>query len=439
MNNLNINIRKNIFKILFDNEKKSIRVDYLLSSNSINSNFSDDEIRFMHNIVFGVIRHKTKLDYFISKFYNGKYKKLLIKYKTILRIGVYQLFYVNSVPSYAAVNSTVDLCKSIDKKKCNLINAIMRKLSDNIDIKDEDINDLSIKYSQPNWMIDRWAINRSDKELLNLLKHNNTEPKIWFRINANKSSKSEIFEYLNKENIIYEKSKIIDIFFTSTNVQKILKSDLITNDLVSVQNPSNGLVVKLLNPKEKKVIFDGCSAPGGKMRYINEYTNGKSSINSYDIDNKRLEFPSQYLDKFPSQNINLHQADLSISKVESYDYGIIDVPCTGTGVLSKRVDLKWRRNFEHIKEMNQIQKSILENVSKYIKKGGALVYSTCSIEIEENWQIVENFLNSNTNFKLDNADKFISNKFVDNNGCLSIIPGTNGFDGVFAARIIKYD
>ncbi len=220
MNNLNINIRKNIFKILFDNEKKSIRVDYLLSSNSINSNFSDDEIRFMHNIVFGVIRHKTKLDYFISKFYNGKYKKLLIKYKTILRIGVYQLFYVNSVPSYAAVNSTVDLCKSIDKKKCNLINAIMRKLSDNIDIKDEDINDLSIKYSQPNWMIDRWAINRSDKELLNLLKHNNAEPKIWFRINANKSSKSEIFEYLNKENIIYEKSKIIDIFLLQPMYRK---------------------------------------------------------------------------------------------------------------------------------------------------------------------------------------------------------------------------
>ncbi len=439
MDSSNINIRKNIFKILFDNERKSVRIDHIFSSNYINDNFSDDEIRFIQNVVYGVLRHKTKLDYFIAKFYVGKYKKLLIKYKMILRIGVFQLFYVNSVPSYAAVNSTVDLCKSIDKSKCNLINAIMRKLSDNINIKDEDIDDLSIMYSQPNWMIDRWSKYLNKDELINLLKYNNSEPKIWFRINTLNEQKNKIFEYLEYKNIDYKKSDIINNYFTTNHVQKVLKSELIYNNLISVQNPSNGLVIHLLNPKDKKIIFDGCTAPGGKMRYINEYTLGNSIINSYDIDNKRLQLSKKYLNKFNYPNINLYQGDLSICKIQSYDYGLIDVPCTGTGVLSKRVDLKWRKKLKDIKEMNIIQRSILDNVSKYINKGGALVYSTCSIEKEENWELIENFLNSNTNFKLDSADKFISSKFVDSNGCLSILPSTQGLDGVFAARLIKDD
>ena len=439
MDSSNINIRKNIFKILFDNERKSVRIDHIFSSNYINDNFSDDEIRFIQNVVYGVLRHKTKLDYFIAKFYVGKYKKLLIKYKMILRIGVFQLFYVNSVPSYAAVNSTVDLCKSIDKSKCNLINAIMRKLSDNINIKDEDIDDLSIMYSQPNWMIDRWSKYLNKDELINLLKYNNSEPKIWFRINTLNEQKNKIFEYLEYKNIDYKKSDIINNYFTTNHVQKVLKSELIYNNLISVQNPSNGLVIHLLNPKDKKIIFDGCTAPGGKMRYINEYTLGNSIINSYDIDNKRLQLSKKYLNKFNYPNINLYQGDLSICKIQSYDYGLIDVPCTGTGVLSKRVDLKWRKKLKDIKEMNIIQRSILDNVSKYINKGGALVYSTCSIEKEENWELIENFLNLNTNFKLDSADKFISSKFVDSNGCLSILPSTQGLDGVFAARLIKDD
>ena len=236
-----------------------------------------------------------------------------------------------------------------------------------------------------------------------------------------------------------EQSDIIEPFFYTNSVQELLKSDIMISGLISVQNPANGLVVQLLNPQKDKVIFDGCSAPGGKMSYINEFTGGDNEINSYDNDKKRIQIPIKYIKKFNIKNVKYYNLDLSKDQIKPYDIGLIDVPCTGTGVLSKRVDLRWRRKPEDLKEMTLIQSSIINNVSKYIKDDGVLVYSSCSIEKEENWEIVYNFLNSNTDFKLDNADKFIPKKYVDKNGCLSILPSSNGLDGVFAARLIKND
>ena len=439
MINSDTSVRYQIFKILFENEINSVRIDYLLSPDALGDNFSDSEIRFIHKITYGIIRNKSKLDYYISKFYDGKFKKLLNKYKIILRIGVYQLFYMDSVPEYAAVNTTVDLCKRVDTSKSKLINAIMRKLSINNVIKNKDIKDMAIKYSHPKWMLDKWKKIFSDDQILKILKQNNQEPKIWFRVNTLKTSIKDIFDLLNKQNISFEQSDIIEPFFYTNSVQELLKSDIMISGLISVQNPANGLVVQLLNPQKDKVIFDGCSAPGGKMSYINEFTGGDNEINSYDNDKKRIQIPIKYIKKFNIKNVKYYNLDLSKDQIKPYDIGLIDVPCTGTGVLSKRVDLRWRRKPEDLKEMTLIQSSIINNVSKYIKDDGVLVYSSCSIEKEENWEIVYNFLNSNTDFKLDNADKFIPKKYVDKNGCLSILPSSNGLDGVFAARLIKND
>ena len=212
---------------------------------------------------------------------------------------------------------------------------------------------------------------------------------------------------------------------------------MINKDFVSVQNPSNGLVVKLLDPKKDKVIIDGCSAPGGKLKFINEITGGNEKIKCYDSDQKRLGIINNYLKKYKIINISCQTKNLANEKIEEFDLGLLDVPCSGTGVMSKRADLRWRRRPSDLKEMIQIQSSILANVAKYVKQSGVLVYSTCSIEEEENWQIIDNFLNSNSNFELDLANKFVPKQFVDNNGCLSILPNSYGLDGIFAARLIK--
>ena len=431
-----IKTRFQIFKILFDHEIKLIRIDYLLSDNNLFHDYNNDEIRFIHKITFGVLRHKSKIDYYISKYYKGNFKKLLIKHKIILRIGVYQLFYMDSTPNYAAVNTTVDLCKKIDKNKVNLVNAIMRKISQNSDKKDV-FSVLSIEYCHPKWLIDKWSKQWSDKKLIEFLKWNNKEPQIWFRINTLKTSKNEIHNFLKMKNIDFIQNDILKEYFTVGSTQKIIKSELMKNGLISVQNPASGLVVKLLNPKKNEIIFDGCAAPGGKSTYISELTAQNTQIHSYDNDENRIKVIESNLERLNINNIKCYKADLTTDSIPKYKLGLIDVPCSGTGVISKRIDIKWRRSMENIYEMINIQSKIIKNVSKYLDNEGILVYSTCSVEEEENWAIIDNFLNCNKNFRLDKADKFIPKEYVDNNGCLSIFPPIHNLDGIFAARLIK--
>ena len=426
-----------VYQILKDNELKSIRLDYLLSDRLISNDFSNSDLRFIHKLAYGVIRNKRTLDFHIEKTYDGKYKKLLTKFKILLRIGLYQIHYMNSVPDYASVNTVVELAKIIDKNKVGLVNAILRNLSKLDLIENENIDKLSIKFNHPDWMIDKWSKVHEKETLLSILEANNREPIIWFRINSLKTNQLEVKSILKNIGVEIELCSFIDNFFKSSSPQKVLKSELINKDFVSVQNPSNGLVVKLLDPKKGKVIIDGCSAPGGKLKFVNEITGGDEKIKCYDSNHKRLAIIDDYLKNHQINNISCHSKNLANEKIEEFDIGLLDVPCSGTGVMSKRADLRWRRKPSDLKEMVQIQSSILANVAKYAKQSGVLLYSTCSIEEEENWQIIDNFLNSNSNFELDLAHKFVPKQFVDEKGCLSILPNSYGLDGIFAARLIK--
>ena len=437
MNKADIKLRLVIFNILSKNEIKNKRIDYLLSDQSFFLCLDNNEISFIHNIIYGIIRNKSKLDFFISNFYDGNYKKLLIKYKIILRIGLYQILYVDSIPNYASVNSTVNLVKAIDKSKSNLINAIMRKFTLNNSFLHKPIDDISIEYSHPKWLLDKWSNSWSKSEIIDILRWNLLKPKVWFRVNSNKTSISEVLNILKEKKITYIFHDTLRVFFYCSNTQGVLKSYLMTDGYLSVQDPGNGLVVRLLNPKKSQIILDGCSAPGGKGIYINELTNGQANIDSYDNSITRLTKMKKRLELLNIKNIKCHIKDLEKDKVKYFENGLIDVPCTGTGVISKRVDLKWRRKLSDINEMALMQKNILSNTSEYLKVGGSIVYSTCSIEKEENWDIINNFLNSNNNFKLDRAEKYIPKRYVDKNGCLSIFPPKDNMDGIFAARLTK--
>ena len=437
MSKTDIKLRLIIFNILSKHELRNKRIDYLLSDQSFFLDLNNDEIRFIHNIIYGIIRNKSKLDFFVSQFYDGNYKKLLIKYKIILRIGLYQFLYVDSIPNYASVNSTVNLVKAIDKSKTNLINAIMRKFSLNNSFFNKPINDISIKYSHPKWLLNKWTSSWNNNEIIDILKWNLLKPKIWFRVNSNKTSINVVLDFLKEKKITYKIHDTLKVFFYCSDSQTLLKSNLMIEGYLSVQDPANGLVVRLLNPKISQTILDGCSAPGGKGIYINELTNGEANIDSYDNNIVRLAKMKKRLKSLNIRNIRCHIRDLEKEKVKYFEKGLIDVPCTGTGVISRRVDLKWRRKPSDINKMTLIQKNILYNISKYLNVGGSIVYSTCSIEKEENWEIINNFLNSNNNFKLDRAEKYIPSRYVDKNGCLSIFPPRDKMDGIFAARLTK--
>ena len=251
------------------------------------------------------------------------------------------------------------------------------------------ISDISIKYTHPKWFIDKWLKNWSKDEVVKLLKWNNSEPEIWFRINILKTSIKEIHKFLNSENIDFVENKILKEYFSTNSIQRILQSRLMKEGLLSVQNPANGLVVKLLDPKSNEIIFDGCAAPGGKAIAISEQVSNKGEVLAYDVSKKRLERLNNSISKQRIRNIKTEVKDSSKDILRDSSKMIADVPCLSTGTISKNVDLKWKKTVDDLDRLTNLQEQILNNSVKYLRLNGVIVYSTCSIEQEENWMLID--------------------------------------------------
>ena len=203
--------------------------------------------------------------------------------------------------------------------------------------------------------------------------------------------------------------------------------------MISIQSPLNGCISDLLRAKNGDTIIDGCAAPGSKGTYISNVA-PKSKILSIDINQNRMKLMKENINREQKRNIKLMLADLTKDSFDKVAKMILDVPCSGTGVVNRRADLKWKKSFSDISRNTKIQRKMLSNCSKYIKKGGILVYSTCSIEIEENQDIINNFLSDNKNFVLEDAADYVDNKIVYNK-MINVLPGMHELDGGFAARL----
>jgi len=364
-------------------------------------------------------------------------------FRILLRIGAYQLRYMDNVPDYAAVACTVQLAKEINLKLSGLTNAILRALIKkevNMPPKNKKSISLWSSYlSHPEWLIEKWIRDRDFNFAKSLAEWNNMTPLIWFRVNEINYSIRRFKNYLNKNEIKYVQFEPIKTFFKIDKAQLIINSELFKNGNISVQDPAAGLVVSLLNPIENETIIDACSAPGGKASYIAERLLNKGEIIAFDIDPDRIGRLKQMIERLQLKNIAINLLDITKNKIPMAEKILLDVPCSGTGVLSKRADIRWRRNIEDVLEMHLLQRNILWSAAQYIKKGGVIIYSTCSMEIEENWMVIEAFLKSHPTFTIDNAIKYVPEEYVDSKGAIFTYPPKHKIDGGFAVRMQKND
>ena len=222
-------------------------------------------------------------------------------------------------------------------------------------------------------------------------------------------------------------------FFSANNPYILIDSDLFNNGTISVQNPINSYIVDLLNPTSKDVIIDGCCAPGGKGTYMSLIAN-QGIIHSIDNSTKRLKKMKENIKRHKIKNIQTHCLDMTKDRLPYSDKILIDVPCTGTGVINRRVELRWKKNKKDLRKMMLIQKSILNNSAKYLKNDGIIVYSTCSIEEEENDFIIKDFIDKNKNFILEDASMFVPSEIIQNK-TINVMPGHFNLDGGYAARL----
>ena len=421
---------------------KNRRLTDVFAERIRHGNFTDQEKRFITEIVQGTVRMASRLDWEISHVFNGSMDNLKPNYLILLRIGAYQIRYMDSIPDYAAVTTTVQLAKGIHENLGGLTHALLRSLlkHDMPDPPDEHtpIDYTAQYYSHPEWLMNKWISEGSFDDAVALADWNNKAPQIWFRVNTITYTATKFKNYLKTNEIEFKQFPYLKNFFApKRGVGFLLNCELFKEGNISIQDPAGGLVVTLLDPQKGDTIVDGCSAPGGKAAFTAELMKNKGKILAFDKSQERLGRLSTGMKRLSVNIVDAEIKDLTRDKLPESKKMILDVPCSGTGVMSKRADLRWRRDMDNLLELHLQQRKILWVASDSLEPGGALVYSTCSLELEENWMVVEAFLKSHPDFKLDNASNYVPKEFVDDKGALFTFPPEHGIDGGFAVRLVK--
>ena len=369
-------------------------------------NLSEKDIGLISEIVYGTITWRLTIDEIIKKYSKIKFKKLSLWILNILRMGIYQIIFLDKIPKSATVNESVNLAKRYGhKSSANFVNAILRKVEkadyeEFHNIKDEE-EKISKLYSMPIWIIKELKKELNIQEIEEICKNSNIRPKINIRVNNLKTNKQKLKEELLKRNIDFKNGKLED-FIIVEKMKNIESLDLFKKGFFTIQDEMAGLISIVLEPQKGQNILDCCSAPGGKTTYIAELIENEGNIEAWDIHEHRVKLVQENAKRLGITCINTKVQDAIIYNEENkdkYDKILLDVPCLGLGVLKRKPDIKWTRNKEDIEEISKLQMQILDTCSKYLKKGGELVYSTCSILKSENEEIIENFVQKNYDFE----------------------------------------
>ena len=397
---------------------------------------TEKDIGLISEIVYGVTTWRLTLDEIIKKYSKIKLKKISPWILNILRMGIYQIIFLDKIPKSAAVNESVNLSKRYGhSSSSNFVNAILRKIEKSdyeefLQIKDN-IERISKTTSMPEWIIKELLKNNRVEEVEQICRNSNLKPQITIRVKTLKITKKDLIKKLEEKNIEYQEINIeeslIEDFLILNKIKNIENIDLFKNGYFTIQDISAGLTAKILNPKPGELVLDACSAPGGKPTYMAELMKNEGNIEAWDIHEHRTKLVEQNAKRLGIDIIKTQVKDASIydEKLnEKFDKILLDVPCLGIGVIKRKPDIKWQRKVEDIEEITKIQKTILEKCSKYLKPGGYIVYSTCSILKEENENIIFEFLNKNSNFE------------IVKNGKCSIMPDRER-DGFFICKLHK--
>ncbi|MDD4839492.1 MAG: 16S rRNA (cytosine(967)-C(5))-methyltransferase RsmB [Clostridia bacterium] len=402
-----------------------IFIDKSYSTLALSSQASNEAVT---KIVYGVLERNVELDYIIDKLCA---KRPQTSIEILLKEAIYCLLYMDVLPDYAVVNETVELTKKLGKVGVSgFVNAVLKKVCRReykLPVQGEK-NYLSIKYSKPQWFIDKMISQFGIERTMSVLDNPLTESE-HIRINTKLSTLAVVKGTLMAQGIAFEQSAMKGLIVKNTAEVK----EMFRTGLVTYQSPSSMLAVQALGVTDGSSVLDLCSAPGGKAVLIAEQ-NPKSKVIACDLYPHRVELITSYKKRMNIKNVDERQVDATKFKSEfenAFDFVLVDAPCSCFGTFRKHHDVFLQHEASSIYDMAKLQSAILENAKNYIKSGGVLLYSTCTLFDEENKNVVNKFLKSNTNFTLEKMAVP-----YDNEGMLQLLP-KDEWDGFFIARMRK--
>ena len=393
--------------------------------------------------VQNIFRRRSYLDFLIDHYSSIGVDEMKAELKNILRLGIYDLLFMDSTPDYAAINEAVEIAKAmLGSKTGDLVNAIMRNLHRDLDnlpkpaYKDR-TKLVATTFSHPEWMVARWSKRFGEREAFQLMQANNTRPNYYVRVNTLRT-KPENFELrMDKMGVEFEASEWLPNFYKVDSVQPFIEKGLLAKGLCQVQDIAAGLAPFVLDPQPGEKIYDLCAAPGTKSIMISDLTEAQSDILSVDISADRLEKLAESAISHGAENIKIRRGDVLELSLPLADAVLLDAPCTGTGVLSKRADLRWRRDEEGLRKAVELQEQLLEEAANMVKVGGRLVYSTCSLEPEENMEQIQKLIDKmDDNFELQPLEDFVPEEVLTEDGlAYQTFPHKHGCDGHFGVLL----
>jgi 16S rRNA (cytosine967-C5)-methyltransferase len=440
--------RETALKILYEiNEKKAY------SNISIDKHLEKAELKnidraFITELVYGVVKWKLTIDWVIEQYSSVKMNKISPWILNVLRLGVYQLLYTQKIPESAACNESVNLAKKYGHSASSrFVNGVLRNIARNkntLTYPDENKNltvFLSVKYSHPEWMVKEWTERFGREFTESLLKSNNEIPEFTVRTNTLKTTREQLADSFNKAGMETSKGRYVENALIIKSPGAFSSLEIFKAGHFQVQDESSMLVGKILDPRPGELVMDVCSAPGGKAAHIAELMGNRGAVIARDVHEHKIKLIKEAAGRLGIDIIKTEIYDASKTD-EKYrgkaDRVLIDAPCTGLGIIRKKPDIKWARNAADKKEITQFQRKILNASSQYVKPGGILVYSTCTIEKEENQDMVKEFIDSNDDFELEDITPYLPEALKESSfetGVIQLFPNVNNIDGFFIARM----
>ena len=380
---------------------------------------------FVRELVYGVLENKMTLDYYIDLLVRDGVGSLRNPELTVLRMGLYQLGFMDSVPEYAAVNESVVLAKKYCRSKSGMINGVLREyLNKKMQLRLPDRNEdevryLSLKYSYEPWIIELWLEDYSVDEVEKLLAAGNETPPTTIRLNWLRVMKQDLIKNLEERGFQVEEGKVAQ---NALNVKgsRLLESEMYNLGMFTPQDESSMLVAQKLNPKHGDLVMDVCAAPGGKTTAIAERMNNTGRIIASDVYPRKLDLIEKEALRLGITNIETRSWDatrIDSTMIEKADGVLFDAPCSGLGVIRRKPEIKYKKLNSDMETLPLKQAAILSASSAYVKAGGTLVYSTCTINKKENEDVVDSFLKKNRDFKKLEQ--------------VQLLPSVDGTDGFF--------
>ena len=438
-----MNSREIAVKVLDRVIREGAYSNIILSKELNASDLSDQDKGLTTEIVYGTLRRLKTIDMILAslvKDLSVMDKKVL----TILRVAIYQMKLLDKIPPYAACNEAVELAKEVSEKDGKLVNGILRNYlskDGNVEINFRNkIDELAFNLSFEPWMIRMLIKQYGEAEAIRILEELNNTPGVTVRVNNIKADYEDVFEELESEGYEVEEGEVCPEAISITGGKGIEKNQAFIDGKITVQDESAMLIAPLLDIEDNLTVIDLCCAPGGKTTHIGELLNNTGKVLAFDLYPQKLELVRENAERLGITNIDLGEMDatkLNVNLIGLADRVLIDVPCSGIGIIRKKPEIKWTKKRSEIKELVEIQRQIMDNAWEYLKKDGVMIYSTCTVNKEENQENITWFLNKHKDAKIEKI--FVGreeNLRYDDLGTLTIFPNQY-MDGFFVTKIKK--